>query len=97
MRGLGARHNSLVCDSSSALPRDNRKLMSYWRASEASETLLVVDQWKMRYVYTYICISYRPVSRSIVDIKNQGPRAIARRSRFYISTIDRRDQSITYI
>ena len=30
--------------------------ISYWRASEASETLLVVVQWKMRYVYTYIHI-----------------------------------------
>ena len=27
-----------------------------WRASEASETLLVVVQWKTRYVYTYIYI-----------------------------------------
>ena len=27
-----------------------------WRASEASETLLVVVQWKTRYVYTYILI-----------------------------------------
>ena len=28
----------------------------YWRASEASEALLVVVQWKTRYVYTYIYI-----------------------------------------
>ena len=28
----------------------------YWRASEASETLLVVVQWKTRYVYTYIYV-----------------------------------------
>ena len=28
--------------------------MAYWRASEASETLLVVVQWETRYVYTYI-------------------------------------------
>ena len=27
-----------------------------WRASKASETLLVVVQWKTRYVYTYIYI-----------------------------------------
>ena len=27
-----------------------------WRASEASETPLIVVQWKMRYVYTYIYI-----------------------------------------
>ena len=27
-----------------------------WRASEASETLLVVVQWKTRYVYIYIYI-----------------------------------------
>ena len=27
--------------------------VDYWRASE---TLLVVVQWKTRYVYTYICI-----------------------------------------
>ena len=27
-----------------------------WRASEASETLLVVVEWKTRYVYTYIYI-----------------------------------------
>ena len=30
--------------------------ISSWRASEASETLLVVVQWKTRYVYTYIYI-----------------------------------------
>ena len=30
--------------------------VDYWRASEASETLLVVVQWKTRYVYTYIYI-----------------------------------------
>ena len=27
-----------------------------WRASEASETLLVVVQWKTRYVYTQIYV-----------------------------------------
>ena len=32
-----------------------------WRASEASETLLVVVQWKTRYVYTYIYIYVRHV------------------------------------
>ena len=56
MRGLGARHNSLVPGSHSASPRDNHKLVSYWRTTEASETLLVVVQWKTRYVYTYIYI-----------------------------------------
>ena len=30
--------------------------MTSWRASEASETLIVVVQWKTRYVYTYIYI-----------------------------------------
>ena len=30
--------------------------MTSWRASESSETLLVVVQWKTRYVYTYIYI-----------------------------------------
>ena len=56
VRGLGVRHNSLVSDSHSASPRDNWKLVSYWRASEESDTLLVVVQWKTRYVYTYIYI-----------------------------------------
>ena len=28
--------------------------MRNWRASEASETLLVVVQWKTRYVYVYV-------------------------------------------
>ena len=37
----------------------------YWRASEASETLLVVVQWKTRYVYTYIYI-YRYVRHTFV-------------------------------
>ena len=36
-----------------------------WRASEASETLLVVVQWKTRYVYTYIYI-YRYVRHTLV-------------------------------
>ena len=35
--------------------------ISSWRASEASETLLVVVQWKTRYVYTYIYIYVRHV------------------------------------
>ena len=34
-----------------------------WRASETSETLLVVVQWKTRYVYTYI---YRYVKHTFV-------------------------------
>ena len=40
-----------------------------WRASEASETLLVVVQWKTRYVYTYIYIYiyiYRYVRHTFV-------------------------------
>ena len=39
MRGLGARHNSLVSGSPSASPRDNRKLLSYSlvESSERSE------------------------------------------------------------
>ena len=57
MRGLGARHNSLVSGSPSASPRDNRKLVNYWRASEASETIRGV---KIRagavYIYIYIYI-----------------------------------------
>ena len=32
MHELGARHNSLVSDSPSALPRDNRRLVSYTSA-----------------------------------------------------------------
>ena len=35
------------------------------RASEASETLLLVVQWKTRYVYTYIYI-YRYVRHTFV-------------------------------
>ena len=31
-------------------------VVANWRVSEASETLLVVVQWKTRYVYTYIYI-----------------------------------------
>ena len=55
MRGLGARHNSLVSGSPSALPRDNRKLVSYWRTSEASETLSGVYKFELvRYIYIYI-------------------------------------------
>ena len=44
------------------------KLSLYnWRASEASETLLVVVQWKTRYVYTYIYIYiYRYVKHTFV-------------------------------
>ena len=39
----------------------------HWRASEASETLLVVVQWKTRYVYTYIYIyKYRYVRHIFV-------------------------------
>ena len=54
MCGLGARHNSLVSDSSSASPRDNLKLVRYWRASEASETLSGVYKFElMWYVYIY--------------------------------------------
>ena len=30
-------------------------LLPYWRVSEVSETLLVVVQWKTRFVYTYVC------------------------------------------
>ena len=41
--------------------------MTSWRASEASETLSGVYKFELvRCVY--ICIGYRPVSRSIVDI-----------------------------
>ena len=68
MRGLGARHNSLISDSPSALP---------WRVGEASETLLVVVQWKTRYVYTYIYIyMYRYVrthfSGAVLGLRNMG-------------------------
>ena len=34
-----------------------------WRASEASETLLVVVQWKTRFVYTYIYIYVYVIAR----------------------------------
>ena len=51
MRGIGARHNSLVSCSPSASPRENRKLVSYWQASEASETLLGVTQSRFRYIW----------------------------------------------
>ena len=36
-----------------------------WRASEASETLLVVVQWKTRYVYTYVYIYIRESSINV--------------------------------
>jgi len=39
-------------------------------------------------VYTYVYVSYKLMSRSIVDIKNKGPRAIAQGTQFYISTVD---------
>ena len=61
------------------------------RAQSCSSSIEISD------TYVYICISYRPVSRSIVYIQNQGPRAIARGTRFYVSTIDSRDRSITYM
>ena len=61
MSGLGAWHNSLVSDSPSASPGDNRKLMSYWRASEASETLPGVYKFElMQYVYMYIYVIVIP-------------------------------------
>ena len=57
VRGLGARHNSLVFDSPSALPRDNRKPVSYWRASE---TLSGVYKFELvRYIYICICMEVR--------------------------------------
>ena len=44
-------------------------LINYWRASEASETLLVVVQWKKRYVYTYIYICiYRYVRHTFCSM-----------------------------
>ena len=64
MRELGARNNSLVSDSPSASPWDNRKLvsymrayptfsysLSYWRASEACETLSGLNNGNGRYIY----------------------------------------------
>ena len=42
-----------------------------WRVSEASKTLLVIVQWKTRYVYTYIyihiCYSYTMGTRGISE------------------------------
>ena len=48
-----AGYNPLTIRSAS---QGTKSSNDYWRASEASETLLVVVQWKTRYVYTYIYI-----------------------------------------
>ena len=42
----------------------NGNWICIWRVSEASETLSGVYKFEL---VRYICISYRPVSRSIVD------------------------------
>ena len=44
-------------------------MVNYWRASEASETLLVVVQWKTQYIYTYLY----PVTRQRLVYKNYIP------------------------
>ena len=45
-----------------------------WRASKASETLLVIVQWKTRYVYTYIYIYIREThfSSAVLGLRNVG-------------------------
>ena len=63
-------YNSRVSDSSSASPRENRELISYWRASEARETLSGVYKFELvRYIYIfiphYITFNVRDWSKSV--------------------------------
>ena len=66
-----------------ARDQDNEFLsISNWRASEASETLLVVVQWKTRYVYTYI---YLASERSERDTLSRSSMENAIRIYIYIA------------
>ena len=47
-------------------------VLDNWRASEASETLLVVVQWKTRYVYIYIYIRETHFSSAVLGLHNVG-------------------------
>ena len=51
--------NELKFTVSCYCQKPGRSWYTSWRASEASETLLVVVQWKTRYVYTYKYIEIR--------------------------------------